>query len=70
MKEIVGVILRITRRSEMSDAKHTGEDKIQFHLDREMTEQLDMALKKLKYKSRAEWFREKARETIKEASQK
>jgi metal-responsive CopG/Arc/MetJ family transcriptional regulator len=54
----------------LSDAKHTGEDKIQFNLEKNLTEQFDHALQKLGYKNRADWFREKVRETIREASQR
>ncbi|MGE4282802.1 MAG: ribbon-helix-helix protein, CopG family [Clostridia bacterium] len=54
----------------MGDINHTGEKKIQFWVEENLLEQLEEAIKKQGYKNRAEWFREKARETIKESSSK
>ena len=51
----------------MSDKNHANEAKILFWLDKELVSKLDEALKKMGYKSRAEWFRENVRDIIEEA---
>jgi metal-responsive CopG/Arc/MetJ family transcriptional regulator len=52
----------------MSDRNHTNESTFQVHIDKTLLSLFDKALKKLGYKNRADWTREKIRETINKAN--
>lgn len=47
--------------------EHAGEKKLQFWIEEELLQRFDVAIKKCGYKNRADWFREKVRESIREA---
>lgn len=47
--------------------EHAGEKKVQFWIEEKLLQQFNTAIKKRGYKNRADWFREKVRELIREA---
>jgi metal-responsive CopG/Arc/MetJ family transcriptional regulator len=51
----------------MSNKNHDDESIFQVHIDTELLKQFDIAIKKLNYKNRADWTREKMRQEIERA---